>query len=201
MSRPDEKADLHRYLRTGREALLWKLEGLSEYDVRRPLTPTGSNLLGIVKHVATVEVGYLGACFGRPFAEPLPAWDEDAPNADMWATAQESRADVLAFQARAAAHADATVEALELDAVGRVPWWPADRAEVTLHRILVHLVAEVHRHAGHADVLRELLDGRAGLRADNANLPDADAAWWSGYRAQLEAVARQVASDAGEPAP
>ncbi len=90
MSRPDEKADLHRYLRTAREALLWKLEGLSEYDVRRPLTPTGSNLLGLVKHVAGVEVGYLGVCFGRPFGEPLPWWaDDPLPNADMWATAQE----------------------------------------------------------------------------------------------------------------
>lgn len=195
-----EKADLHRYLRNAREALLWKLEGVSEYDVRRPLTPTGSNLLGLVKHVASVEVGYLGACFGRPFGEPLPWWDDDAPpNADMWATAQESRAQVLAFQARAAAHADATVEALDLDAVGRVPWWPADRSEVTLHHILVHLVAEVQRHAGHADVLRELVDGRAGLRPDNDNLPDVDAGWWADYREQLEAVARQAASDAGEP--
>ncbi|WP_428966041.1 mycothiol transferase [Micromonospora fluostatini] len=48
----DAKANLHRYLREAREALLGKLDGLSEYDVRRPLVPTGTNLLGLVKHVA-----------------------------------------------------------------------------------------------------------------------------------------------------
>src|SRR6186997_1203604 len=88
----DPKKTLHRYLITGREALLWKLDGLSEYDVRRPMVPTGTNLLGLVKHVASVEVGYFGNTFSRPFDEPLP-WFEDGaePNADMWATAEESR--------------------------------------------------------------------------------------------------------------
>jgi hypothetical protein len=82
------KADLHRYLQVGREALLWKLEGLSEYDRRRPMTPTGTNLLGVVKHVASVEAGYLGDIFGRPLGEPLHWFDEGAEaNADMWATA------------------------------------------------------------------------------------------------------------------
>ena len=86
----DPKADLHRYLRSAREALLWKLDGLSEYDSRRPLTPTGTNLLGLVKHVASVEAEYLGDCFGRPFGEPLPWFEEDAEaNADMWATPEE----------------------------------------------------------------------------------------------------------------
>ncbi len=66
MSESDQKADLHRYLQIGRDALLWKLEGLSEYDVRRPMTPTGTNLLGLVKHVATMEYEYFGRVFGRP---------------------------------------------------------------------------------------------------------------------------------------
>src|SRR3954453_18951001 len=87
----DAKTDLHRYLQTARETLLWKLEGLCEYDIRRPLVPTGTNLLGLIKHVASVEVGYFGETFGRPFDESLP-WDseEAEPNADMWATADES---------------------------------------------------------------------------------------------------------------
>ena len=86
------KDDLQHYLTSGREALLWKLEGVSEYDVRRPLVPTGTNLLGLVKHVASVEAGYLGAVFGRPFPDPMP-WIEDSAedNADMWATAEQSR--------------------------------------------------------------------------------------------------------------
>ena len=68
----DPKADLHRYLQTARDALLWKLDGLSEYDVRRPMVPTGTNLLGIVKHVASVEAGYFGETFDRPFPERFP---------------------------------------------------------------------------------------------------------------------------------
>ncbi|MFE7765791.1 DinB family protein [Streptomyces sp. NPDC057438] len=121
---PHAKADLRFYLQSARDALLWKLDGLSEYDVRRPLTPTGTNLLGLVKHAAGVELGYLGDTFGRPSGEPLPWLDSDAEaNADMWATADESRADVVGLYRRAWAHADATLDALPLDTVGRVPWW------------------------------------------------------------------------------
>jgi uncharacterized damage-inducible protein DinB len=189
----DPKADLHRYLQAGREALLWKLEGLSDYDVRRPLVPTGTNLLGLVKHVASVELGYFGATFGRPSNEPLP-WFEDGaePNADMWATAEESREAIIGLYHRSWAHADATIEALPLEATGQVPWWPQERREVTLHRILVHMIAETHRHAGHADLVRELVDGAAGLRADNDNMPPGDRAWWEAYRDRLEQVARDA---------
>jgi uncharacterized damage-inducible protein DinB len=187
----EHKAVLHSYLRQGREALLWKLEGLSEYEVRRPLTPTGTNLLGLVKHVASVEAGYLGDCFGRPFPVALPWFAPDAePNADMWATAKESREQVLDLHRQAAAHADATIEALPLDAVGHVPWWSEGRREATLHRLLVHLVAETHRHAGHADLVRELVDGRAGLRAAAPNLPEG--VDWAAYRARLEEAARRA---------
>jgi uncharacterized damage-inducible protein DinB len=190
---PDVKADLQRYLQTGRDAMLWKLEGLSEYDVRRPLTPTGTNLLGLVKHLAYVEAGYFGSTFGRPSPQEWPA-EDDEPNADMWATAEESRHDVVARYRRAWAHADATVDALALDAAGRVAWWPPERSEVTLHRVLVHVIAETHRHAGHADIVRELVDGEAGLRADNDNLPAVDEGWWKDYCERLEAVARKAGS-------
>ncbi|GAB3837389.1 hypothetical protein GCM10029963_02310 [Micromonospora andamanensis] len=82
----DAKANLHRYLREAREALLGKLDGLSEYDVRRPLVPTGTNLLGLVKHVASVTAGYFGEVFDRPFPESIAGLNEDAePNTDMWA--------------------------------------------------------------------------------------------------------------------
>jgi uncharacterized damage-inducible protein DinB len=188
------KRTLHGSLVTARETLLWKLEGLSEYDVRRPLTPTGTNLLGLVKHLACIEGGYLGFVVGRPIAGPMPWDDEDAgPDADLWATAQESRADVLTLYARATAHADATVEALPLDAVGEVPWWPEERRRPTLHTLLVHVLAEVSRHLGHADVLREGLDGAAGLRREVSNLTrdgDADRA---AHREQVERAARQAA--------
>ena len=193
MTETDAKADLHRYLRAAREALLWKLDGLSEYDIRRPMTPTGTNLLGLVKHLTGVELGYFGDTFGRPSTEPAPGLAPDAePNADMWATADESREYIVEVYQRAAAHADATIEALGLDTVGRVPWWPAERGQVTLQRVLVHVIAETHRHAGHADIVRELIDGTAGWQPGNDNMAPGDQAWWQTYRSQLERVAQQA---------
>ena len=188
------KADLQRDLQAGRDAMLWKLEGLSEYDVRRPMTPTGTNLLGLVKHVAYVEMGYFGAVFGRPLEEARP-WieDEGEPNWDMWATAAEPREEVVALYRRAWAHADATIDRLPLDAPGVVSWWQPASRDVTLHRVLVHVIAETHRHAGHADIVRELVDGAAGLRANNSNLPDGDRAWWESYRNRLESAAKEAA--------
>jgi uncharacterized damage-inducible protein DinB len=189
------KAHLQRYLQSGRDALVWKLEGLGEYDVRRPITPTGTNLLGLLKHLAYVEMGYFGPTFGRAVPE-VERWltDEVEANADMWATADESRADVLALYRRAWAVTDATVEELPLDSGGEVAWWPVERRTVTLHQILVHVIAETHRHAGHADIVRELVDGASGLRAGNDNLPPGvDAGWWASYRDRLEAAARQAA--------
>lgn len=187
------KAILHRYLQQGRDAIAWKLDGTSEYDVRRPLTDTGTNLLGLVKHLAIVEYGYFGTAFDRPYDDVLPVDPATAePNADMFATADESRDDILGLYARANAHADATIAALPLDAEGHVPWW-GDANPVTLQWILVHMISETHRHAGHADILREEIDGAIGHRPTVDNLPDVDAAWWSTYVAVVEAEARRAA--------
>ncbi len=154
---------------------------------------TGTNLLGLIKHVASVEFGYLGDTFGRPSGEALPWFEPGAEaNADMWVTATELREEILGLYRRVWAHSDATIEALPLDAVGRVPWWPAERGEVTLHRILVHMIAETNRHAGHADIVRELIDGAVGLRASHDNLPLVDGGWWVSYRARVEQAAREV---------
>ena len=198
MTASDAKADLHSYLQAARAALLWKLEGLSEYDIRRPLTPSGTNLLGLIKHVATVEFGYFGDVFGRPYDEALPWAEDDAePNADMWATAEASCESIIGLYQRAWAHTDATIEALPLDAVGQVPWWPEDRRDVTLHRILVHMIAETDRHAGHADIVRELIDGSAGLRQGNDNMAPGDQAWWDSYRSRLEQEAQEAGRGSG----
>lgn len=193
MSSEEAKAELQRYLKVGRDALLWKLEGLSEYDIRRPITPTGTNLLGLVKHVASVEAGYLGDVFGRPYPEQLPWLADDAePNADMWATKDETRDGIVGLYRRVWAHSDATISALDLETVGRVPWWPEDRSEVTLRTALVHMIAETSRHAGHADIVRESIDGAAGLRADNDNLAEGDVAWWAEHRSRVEDAARRA---------
>jgi hypothetical protein len=193
----DEKGTLLEYLRRCRVALLAKLDGLGEYDVRRPMTPTGTNLLGLVKHVAYVQLGYFGEVFGRPSGRPYP-WEAEGveEDVDLWAAPDESRDDVVELYRFAAAHADATVEALPLDAVGEVPWWRDERRHPTLHTILVHACVEVARHAGHADVLRELIDGSAGLSPDNTNLAERSADEWAAFRARVEAAARQAAGTA-----
>jgi hypothetical protein len=196
MTESEFKADLRRYLQDDREALLWKLDGLSEYDVRRPLVPTGTNLLGLVKHVTLVEMGYFGATFGRPFPDPMP-WDESDPMSDMFATPEESRESVTGLYRRVWAHSDATIEALPLDAVGHVPWWPAGQNEVTLHHLLVRVASETARHAGHADIVRELIDGAAGWTQAQSNLPDADQPWWQAHHERVEQAARKAAQSSG----
>jgi hypothetical protein len=193
MTDSELKADLHRYLQDAREALLWKLDGLSEYDVRRPLVPTGTNLLGLVKHLAGVEMGYLGATFGRPCPDELP-FDESDPNSDMFADPSESREFITGLYRLAWAHSDATVDALPLDAAGHVPWWPADRNEVTLHHVLVRVATETARHAGHADIVRELIDGTVGWTLRQSNLSSGDDPSWLAHRDRVERAAQQAAA-------
>lgn len=188
-----QKVQLHEYLAKAREAVIWKAEGLSEYDVRRPLTRTGTNLLGLIKHLSSVEARYFGQTFDRPFDQHLPWWDDNQPEgADMWVTAAESRTYVLDTYHAAIAHADETIAALDLDAPGQVPWW--SRPDVTLHGVLVHVLAETARHAGHADILREQIDGRSGMHAANLNLELHGDQWWFEYRSQIEAAADEAGS-------
>lgn len=189
----DATTTLLRYLRTNRADLRGKVDGLTEYDARRPLTPTGTNLLGLVKHVASVQLEYFTAVFDRPSGVSAPWLSQDAANdADMWVTADETRASILEFHDASARISDETIEALPLDAPGRVPWWPDDRAATTLHQILVHVIAETARHAGHADVLRELIDGTAGMRPGDGNLPQRPADEWSAYYARIVSAAREA---------
>ena len=193
----DPKRIIHHYLDKQRTALLAKLDDVDERAVRWPMTRTGTNLLGLVKHVASVELDYFGVVFDRPSNIRLPWHDEGAEtNADMWATAEESREDIVALYQRAAAHADATIEALTLDSPGRVPWWsPPERQQVTLQQIMVHVTVEIARHAGHADIVRELIDGAAG--DNDGNLPDQNAQEWASYRLQVEEAAVAAAQGAG----
>lgn len=188
-----QKEILVRYLQAIREAVLWKLDGVGEYDVRRPLTPTGTNLLGLVKHLASVELGYFVECFGRELVDPPAFWplmDED-PHIDLYATADESREQIVDLYRRAWRESARTFEELDLDSEGHVPWW-GDRNPVTLQWLLVHTIVETNRHAGQMDILRENLDGAVGLRPGVSNLPDDDYDW-EGYVARVEAEARKAA--------
>jgi hypothetical protein len=183
------KEYLHSDLRQVREVMLWKLDGLCEYDIRRPLTVTGTNLLGLVKHLATWEARYFGEVFERPFPEPLPRWDDKAASGtDLWATEHETRAEITGFYRRAWKHSDATITALAIDSPGHVPWWP--RPDVKLFNILVHLLNDTQRHAGHADILREQLDGAVGTDANYPSAPEYDAVFWENRHARIEQAAR-----------
>lgn len=195
MTDADQKQTLQEYLQRSREVLLWKLEGLSDYDIRRPMTPTGTNLLGLVKHCAGLECQYFGDVVDRPF----PGWheldwheDDDAElSGHMYATAAESRELVADFYRRVWAHSDAAIEEMALDARGSVPWWPEARSHPTLHTLLVHAIQETARHAGHADIIREYIDGAAGLLDGVSNMPaEAGAAEWKRHYDKLEAIAR-----------
>ncbi|BCJ69549.1 DinB family protein [Polymorphospora rubra] len=182
------KGHLHGQLRRTRQALVWKLEGLSEYDVRRPLTATGTNLLGLVKHLATLEAWYFGEVFARPYPEPLGRW-QDADGSDLWVTSGETREQIIDFYQRAWGHADATLDELPIDAPGHVPWWP--QPDVKLFNIMVHVLLETSRHAGHADILREQLDGRTGVRAEYEE--QIDTAAREAYWAKIERAAQEAA--------
>jgi hypothetical protein len=182
------KEHLHDHLRWVREALVWKLDGLCEYDIRRPLTSTGTNLLGLVKHLAVWESRYFGEVFGRPFPEPLPRWDDDAADdAAFWATEHETRDEITGLYRRVWEHTDATINALAIDAPGYVPWW---REHVKLFNIMVHMLSDTTRHAGHADILREQLDGAVGVNAQSAALDGHDSAFWQARYATIEQAAR-----------
>jgi uncharacterized damage-inducible protein DinB len=172
----DAKTALHEYLRENREDLIWKLDGLSEREVRLPRTATGNNLLGALKHCLNVEAGYFGPTFGREFPTPdelvpMTAFDED-PQADWYAREDETKDGLIDLYRRVGAFADQTIDQLPLDAPGQVPWWRPGRQDVTLQRIIIHVTCDLARHAGHADIMREQHDTAVGLRRNNSNIPD-----------------------------
>jgi hypothetical protein len=159
--------------------MLDKVNGLTEYDLRRPMTRSGTNLLGLIKHLAGEEYGYLGEAFGRPPAV-RPSWfrDDPATEIDMWATPEETSRYIVEVYRRATAHADETIRSLDLDSPGVVPHWPD--GHTSLGSMLVLMVGETAQHAGHADIVRELIDGIVGTpKLDGGN----------NRRAQVQAAA------------
>jgi len=151
-----EKESLRASLDRHRDVILWKLEGLDDDALRRPMTPSGTNLLGLVKHLAAVEYGWFVLTFGRE-AEPLP-FDDDDPDADLRVGPDETTEEVLAFHGRARAAADRVIAEVDLDDTGRA--WFGDA--VSMRWVLIHMIEENARHAGHVDIVRELIDGTVG---------------------------------------
>ena len=178
--------DLQRYLQEGRDRVLSSLDGLREYDMRRPMTPTGTSLLGIVKHLTGVELAYLGDSAGRPSPVSLP-WVDDGSiwdGADMWAAAEESSGYLTGLYRAAWQHSDGSISSLRLEAPARVAWWPAERQHTTFGALLVRVVAETAQHAGHCDIIRESIDGQAGPGAGELGKEA-----WARYVATVQAAA------------
>ena len=186
----EPKSVLHHYLQQARDSLIWKLDGVSEREARLPRTSTGNNLLGVVKHCLNVEAGYFGPTFGREFPTPeelvpMEAYDED-PQADWYATEDETKDELVDLYRRVGSFADQTIEQLPLDAPGQVPWWQPGN-QVTLQLIMVHVTYDLARHAGHADIMREQNDGAIGWERENSNIPDSFD--WPAYVAKLSQLA------------
>ncbi len=179
-------ADLHRYLQESRDGLLRALDGVGDYDARRPMTPTGTNLLGLVKHVLSVEQGYLVESVGRrgvllPWNEDGSVWD----GGDMWATAEESRDHLVDLYRQVWRHSDASLAELPLDTPAEVAWWVEGRRQTTFGHLVARVVAETARHAGHADILRENIDGQGGRDKGQQG----DEQHWTDYVAAIQRAA------------
>jgi uncharacterized damage-inducible protein DinB len=144
------------FLELYRGILPRKLAGLGDADARRPLVPSQTTLLGLVKHLASVEREWFGQVLEqRPasdFGLPLPG---DGFGLDPADTVESVTADYRAAcaESRAAAARHELAEVVPHDRLG----------SVSLRWIYVHMVEETSRHAGHADILRELTDGSTGF--------------------------------------
>lgn len=155
-----EKDSLYVALDRHRDVVVWKLDGLDDEAPRRAVTPSGTSLLSLVKHLATVEYGWFCEPFGRA-SEPF--WF-DPDTEDMTVAPDESTADILAFYARARAAADRAIHETDLESTGTA--W--DGRVVSMRWVLIHMIEETARHAGHMDIVRELIDGTTG---DHQELP------------------------------
>lgn len=165
-----EKESLHVSLNRIRDAMLWKLHGLDDERLRRPMVPSGTTLLGLVKHSGSVEYGWFCETFGRE--SEWIRWDPDDCDNDARIEPDETTQDILDFFQRARTAADQVIAEVDIDTVvPTVPGlWTGD--QVSLRWILVHVLEDAARHAGHMDILRELIDGQTGEFPPPANFRD-----------------------------
>jgi hypothetical protein len=152
----DEKESLQASLNRHRDAVVWKLQGLDDAELRRAMLPSGNTLLGLVKHLATWEYIWICRTFGQP-TEQLPI-DEGDDYADVRIDPGDSTAGILAFYSRSRAAADQVIGGVDLDEVGTTMFGDT----VSLRWAVIHILEDTARHAGHVDVMRELIDGMVG---------------------------------------
>jgi uncharacterized damage-inducible protein DinB len=154
----DEKAMLSAFLDRYRETMLWKLDGLTTEQASARLVPSATTLLGIVKHLAYVERGWFPTYFaGGPVNYP---WPEDEPDQDIdfRVSATDTIESISALYQQEIARSREIVAGASLDDLSK----EQDRGPRSLRWIMVHMIEETARHAGHADILRELTDGAIG---------------------------------------
>lgn len=184
---------LRAYLNEARSTVLWKCEALSEELARRPMTPTGTHMLGIVHHLAVTEYGYFGECLGLLPNDDhvLELLQSEDSQIDFLPPADYSVQDVLELYRKSVAFAEAALDNLELASPAVIPWWSVHRHS-TVEHLIVHMIAETSRHAGQLDIVRELLDGQVGLREQALNLPSYSSAQWQEQYSHLQQLSQEV---------
>jgi len=195
----NSKELLREYLNDARNAVIYKAQGLSDHLARKPLTPTGTHVLGVVHHLAITEYGYFGQCLGREINNPYvqELMDSDDPQADFLPPAHFTAGDIIDFYQQAVAFCEQSIASLPLDAPAEVPWW-IRRRHTTLEQLMIHMIAETSRHAGHLDIVREQLDGFTGLRPEAPNLPPYSTTQWEQQYTKINQLSQTL--DAGSSA-
>jgi uncharacterized damage-inducible protein DinB len=155
-TRGSELDMLNAFLDYHRATLLWKVSGLSDEQLRRPMVPSGVSLLGIVKHLGYVEQNWFQVAFQGRDGLPVP-WSDEDPDADFRIEADETTEAVLDFYREEVAHSRQAIVGASVEDVERHP-----KRIATLRWILIHMIEETARHNGHADILREQIDGATG---------------------------------------
>ncbi|MEU8678959.1 DinB family protein [Streptomyces sp. NPDC048560] len=159
----DERGALLSFVEAQRGALRRSVIGLSEEQAASRPSASGLSLSGLLKHVAETELNWLRMAQGRP--------NEKARTQETWADSfrlveGESVPEVLAFWADVAAETEefiASVDSMDdTFPLPEAPWFPKD-GRVSMRWLLLHLVEEIGRHTGHADIIRESLDGRTAF--------------------------------------
>ena len=150
----DEKAMLSAFLDRYRETIIWKLEGLSREQASRRLVPSETTLIGVAKHLAYVERGWFQGDFaGEPITFP---WKEGEAETDFLVQPTDTIEGIVALYRGEIAKSRAIVARSSLDDLSH------EDDPHSLRWIMIHMIEETARHAGHADILRELTDGAIG---------------------------------------
>lgn len=151
----DERTTLMGFLQRQRDLVAWKLRDAPDDVLRSASAPSGLTAHGIVRHLANVERSWLRDVFAGE--EELEFdWTDDDPDGEFHVPADATMTNLLTAYAEESARCDVVIDSsLSLDEI-------ADRREVSLRWIIVHLIEETGRHLGHLDLLREQADGSVG---------------------------------------